>query len=61
MSAIKELYEKYLNDLSEAESLKVKPTTITVSDLTEKQRCKILGIPCSYGICDECDFDERNK
>lgn len=28
---------------------------IDVSELTEKEKCQLLGISCSYGICDECE------
>lgn len=31
---------------------------IDESKLSEKEKCKLLGIPCSYGICDECDIDK---
>lgn len=30
------------------------------SKLSEKEKCKLLGIPCSYNICDECELTERS-
>ena len=26
-----------------------------MSELTEKEKCLYYGIPCTFGICDECN------
>ena len=27
-----------------------------MSELTEKEKCLYYGIPCTFGICDECNY-----
>lgn len=28
------------------------------NEFSEKEKCKLLGIPCSFGICSECDVTD---
>lgn len=58
MSIMASLYEME-EDIVEKNEL-----GIDISELTEKEKCQLLGISCSYGICDECEVTrgvERSK
>lgn len=53
---VKEVYEDYLEKLAIRESLKKpKPIVLSKDKMSEKEKCKYLGIPCEYGICSECE------
>ena len=50
-------YHDYINDLATEEEKKIQSVIRDVHQdvLAEYHRCKAYGIPCSYGICSECD------
>lgn len=54
MSKISDLYE-----LSFREEGLIPPIEeLDESKLSEKEKCKLFGIPCSFGICSECNITD---
>lgn len=52
MSKISELYELNFRE----ENITPPIEKLDESKLSEKEKCKLLGIPCSFGICSECNI-----
>lgn len=55
MSKVAEAYleELYPDKMSDGTTLYDDYTRM--SELTEKEKCLYYGIPCTFGICDECN------
>ena len=55
MSKVTEAYldELYPDKMSDGTTLYDDYTRM--SELTEKEKCLYYGIPCTFGICDECN------
>ena len=55
MSKVREAYleELYADKMSDGTTLYDDYTRM--SELTEKEKCLYYGIPCTFGICDECN------
>ena len=55
MSKVAEAYleELYPDNMSDGTTHYDKYTRM--SELTEKEKCLYYGIPCTFGICDECN------
>ena len=55
MSKVAEAYleELYPDKMSDGTTLYDNYTRM--SELTEKEKCLYYGIPCTFGICDECN------
>lgn len=55
MSKVAEAYldELYPDKMSDGTTL-YDDYYARMSELTEKEKCLYYGIPCAFGICDEC-------
>lgn len=58
------VYEKYLESKNRESPLtndviRLAELEEELSESSEKESCLFYGIPCSFGICDECDIAER--
>lgn len=59
MSKVAEYHEDF-DYISERFQKQEKEISQSIDFLSEKEKCKLYGIPCSYGICDECEEYERS-
>lgn len=64
MSRMAELWEELYGDKSietvEWSEEMEKKYQEEVANMSDEEKCRQYGIPCSYGICSECGIAERS-